>query len=331
MKRGEVQFTAKNTAQLVFIEEEIKEDSIVVKNDYSLISPGTELALFCMTHIGFTSDEIEWAKYPIAAGYASVGKVINSPNMPDLNKGDIIMHYKPHGDYSHLSSKDDLYFKLSDKDNEIKSLFTRFGQISYTAVASSQKENGHVLVYGGGLIGNICAQLFKLVTNREVTVADISNQRLELARKCGLNTLNPKDKQFKDKVDEITNSMGFDTIVEATGVPSVINAALNLVNLRGEVILLGSTRGLVTINPYKDIHRKFINIIGAHENRFEKFGSFNTQEYFGNEVLKYIEKGLLQVGLFVTDHIQVDNIEKAYYSLLEDSDKHLAIIIDWDE
>ncbi len=331
MKRGEVQFTAKNTAQLVLIDEEIKEDSIVIKNDYSLISPGTELALFCMTHIGFTSDDIAWAKYPIAAGYASVGKVVKSPIGSSLKKDDIIMHYKAHGDYSILSSKDDLYFKLNEKDNEIKALFTRFGQISYTAVAASQKKVGHVLVYGGGLIGNICAQLFKLVTNREVTVADLSNNRLELARKCGLNTLNPKDKDFKIQVDKITNSKGFDTIVEATGVPSLINDALNLVNLRGEVILLGSTRGLVSINPYKDIHRKFINLIGAHENRFEKFGGVNTQQYFGNEVLNYIENGKLHVGLFITDHIRVDNIEKAYYSLLEDRDKHLAIVIDWDE
>ncbi len=330
MKINEVYFTAKHKANLVEFDKELRDDSFLIKNHYSLISPGTELALFCKTHVGFDDPNVQWAKYPIAAGYASVGEVIKNSDNLDINVGDIIMHYKPHSDYSIIDYKNDLFFKVNNKENEKKSLFTRFGQISYTAVAASQKKEGHVLVYGGGLIGNICAQLFKIVTNREVTVADLSNKRLELAKKCGLNTLNPSDNDYLEQIDKITNKKGFDTVVEATGVPSVLNNALDIVNMRGEVILLGSTRGYVSINPYRDIHRKFLNVIGAHENRYEKFVGEKNQKSFGDNVLKFIENQKLSVDMFITDNITVDEIEKAYFSLIEDKDKHLAIIINWD-
>ncbi|MGD1815796.1 MAG: zinc-dependent alcohol dehydrogenase [Pleomorphochaeta sp.] len=330
MKRKEVYFTAKEKAEIIEVSEEIKENSFIVKNLKSLISPGTELALFCKTHVGFSEPGVAWAKYPIAAGYSSVGEIVEINGDCSYNVGDIIMHYKPHSDFSIVDSKNDLYFKINDKKNIEESLFTRFGQISYTAVAASEKKEGHVLVYGGGLIGNICAQLFKLVTKREVTVADLSPERLELAKKCNLNTVNPLDPNFKDEVKRITNNKGFDTVVEATGVPRVLNDALDIVNLRGEVILLGSTRGLVSINPYRDIHRKFINIIGAHENRFEKFNGKLNQKMFGEHVLSFIEQGQLKVDLFITDYITIDKIEDAYHLLIDDRDKHLAIIINWE-
>ncbi len=330
MKRREVYFTAKERAELIEISEEIKENSFIVKNEKSLISPGTELALFSKTHVGFNEPGVVWAKYPIAAGYSSVGEVVEVNGDVSVQIGDIIMHYKPHSDYSIIDANNDLYFKLKDKENIVESLFTRFGQISYTAVAASQKKEGHVLVYGGGLIGNICAQLFKLVTKREVTVADLSLDRLKLAKKCGLNIVNPLDPNFKDEVARITNNQGFDTVVEATGVPRVLNDALDIVNLRGEVLLLGSTRGLVSINPYRDIHRKFINVIGAHENRFDKFNGELNQKLFGDNVLSFIEKAELKVDLFITDYITIDKIEDAYHLLIDDRDNHLAIIINWE-
>ena len=330
MIRKEVYFTAKEKAELVEVSEEIKENSFIVKNKKSLISPGTELALFCKTHVGFIEPGVAWAKYPIAAGYSSVGEVVEIKGDCSLSIGDIVMHYKPHSDFSIIDLNNDLYFKVSDKKNIEESLFTRFGQISYTAVAASEKKEGHVLVYGGGLIGNICAQLFKIVTKRTVTVADLSPDRLELAKKCGLNTVNPLDSNFKEEVARITNNQGFDTVVEATGVPKVFNNALDIVNLKGEVLLLGSTRGLVSINPYRDIHRKFINVIGAHENRFDKFNGELNQKLFGDNVLSYIEKDELKVNLFITDYITIDKIEDAYHLLIDDKDNHLAIIIDWE-
>lgn len=330
MKRKEVYFTAKEKAELVEVNEEVKDNSFIVKNVKSLISPGTELALFCKTHVGFSQPGVSWAKYPIAAGYSSVGEVVEIKGDCPLKVGEIVMHYKPHSDFSIINSDSDLYFKVNDKNNLEKSLFTRFGQISYTAVAASQKQEGHVLVYGGGLIGNICAQLFKLVTKREVTIADLSADRLLLAKKCGLNTINPLDPNFKEEVAKITNNKGFDTVVEATGVPRVLNDALDIVNLRGEVILLGSTRDLVSINPYRDIHRKFLNVIGAHENRFDKFSGSQNQQMFGNDVLSLIESNELKVDLFITDHIKIEKIEDAYHLLIDDKDKHLAIIIDWE-
>ena len=44
----------------------------------SLISPGTELAIFEKTHRGFDGGGVSFAKYPFLPGYAAVGEVGDS-------------------------------------------------------------------------------------------------------------------------------------------------------------------------------------------------------------------------------------------------------------
>lgn len=53
-----------------------------------------------------------------------------------------------------------------------------------------------------------------------------------------------------------TGGHGVDIAIEATGNPAVINHALQAARKLGRVVLLGSPRGRVEIDPYTDIHRK---------------------------------------------------------------------------
>jgi NADPH:quinone reductase-like Zn-dependent oxidoreductase len=54
----------------------ISTNQVLVATDYSLISPGTELALYTGTHTGLSNPNNSWAKYPFSPGYAIVGRVI---------------------------------------------------------------------------------------------------------------------------------------------------------------------------------------------------------------------------------------------------------------
>jgi 2-desacetyl-2-hydroxyethyl bacteriochlorophyllide A dehydrogenase len=308
----------------------VKQRDVLVKNEYSLISPGTELALFMGTHIGFNDPEIAWAKYPIAAGYASVGMIVEKgEDVLHFDIGDYVMHYHVHADRCILNTDKDFCFKVPKGCDYKQALFTRFGQISFTAVAASQKQSGAVLVYGAGLIGNMCAQLYKNTTSRQVIVADLSNNRLKQVARYGLDIINPEVEDIQKRIEELTVGKGVDTIVEATGLPALVKKSLQLVNEHGEVILLGSTRGVVEIDVYKLVHRKCVNLIGAHENRYPKFGTQKSQQEFALNVLSQIHDGSLHVENFITDDITIDNIADAYQWLIEDKDNHLGIVIHW--
>ncbi|WP_320128757.1 zinc-binding alcohol dehydrogenase [uncultured Sphaerochaeta sp.] len=331
--RREVQFVEKYKAELVSVPiGELKESSIIVENVVSMISPGTELALFMGTHIGFSDPEIAWARYPLAAGYASVGRVVEKGNaVMKFEIGDMVMHYRPHADIALVDTKKDMCFLVDNEKAVEQALFTRFGQIAYTGVAVSKRKEGAVLVYGGGMIGNLCGQLYKNTTHRQVILADVSQSRLDFARSCNLEVLDNGSSDKIGELERLTGGKGVDTVVEATGIPALANEALKTVNEHGEVVFLGSTRGLVEIDVYKHIHRKFLDVYGAHENRYPMFGKPDSQESFAREVIQELQEGTLQTDRFITDHIQPSQIQQAYHWLIDDRDHHLGIIIQWKE
>lgn len=309
-------------------------DSVVVENRYSLISPGTELALFTGTHIGFSDPDIKWARYPLAPGYASVGTVLFvGIDVKDYSVGDRVLHYQPHANRSMVKPGRDLIFKISEGIDVKRALFARFGQIAYTAVAASGKMNGYILVMGGGIIGNLCAQLFQIVRGRNSIIADLSQSRVDLALSSGVKAaFCTLDQDIGGSISSITNGEGVSTVVEATGVPSLVDDSLKVVERLGEVILLGSTRGKVEIDVYKSIHRKAISLIGAHEGRYPLFSSLKNEyshEFFGREVLKMIEDSILKVDGFLTDVVPPSRVADAYNLLLNERDAHLGVLIDW--
>jgi L-iditol 2-dehydrogenase len=282
--------------------------------------------------VGFTDPEITWCRYPIKAGYSSVGTVSAAGPEAPFAAGDQVAHYQPHADYSVVDVKKSIICPVPPGLDHKLALFARFGQIAFTAVPASQN-HGTVLIFGGGLIGNLCAQLFQIQTGRQVILADISEARLKLAEKCGIkHTINSSQVNLKEAVSRITGGRGPDTVVEATGVPAMVLESLEQVNRYGEVILLSSTRGKVELDVYKLIHRKVTALVGAHELRYPLFpvgDSKNNHRDFSDQVLEWLCSGSIKAEPFITDIIPYIQVQEAYNWLLKDRDNHIGVIINW--
>jgi 2-desacetyl-2-hydroxyethyl bacteriochlorophyllide A dehydrogenase len=332
MKTRQLMLVDKNRVELEETQVTMGTADILVKSRYSLISPGTELALFTGTHIGFNDPEIAWARYPIRPGYASVGTVEEAGSEAlGYSVGDHVLYFQPHADHSVFDPKKELIFRLPAGIDERAALFARFGQIAYTAVAASGLAEGWVLVLGGGIVGNLCAQLFQARRGRRVVVADLAPSRVALALRSGIGAaICNSDHGLREALLEVTGGEGVSTVVEATGVPSLVADALDLVNRLGEVILLGSTRGKVELDVYKRIHRKAVALIGAHESRYPRFGASASQDYFGSDVISMIADGTMKVEGFITDTVSPMDVGKAYRMLLDEQEKHLGVLIDWE-
>jgi 2-desacetyl-2-hydroxyethyl bacteriochlorophyllide A dehydrogenase len=331
----ELFFTGKFTVSALEAEipDQLSPSQVLIENRYSMLSPGTELALFTGTHVGFADPEIGWCRYPIKAGYSSVGTVAAAGTEVPFRIGDQVVHYQPHADYSVLDVTKDIICPIPRELDSKLALFVRFGQIAFTAVCTSLNQ-GAVLILGCGLIGNLCAQLFQMQTGRQTIAADISPARILLAEKCGVkHTVDSLKENLKEAVYRITGGRGVDTAIEATGVPALVSECLEKINRHGEVILLSSTRGKVELDVYKLVHRKVTSIIGAHELRYPLFSegaSRNSHQDFSNLVLKGLCSGVLIAEPFITDIIPYTRVEEAYHWLLDDQDNHIGVIIDWE-
>jgi len=88
-------------------------------------------------------------------------------------------------------------------------------------------ERTRVLVLGDGKLGYLVAQVVKL-QNAPVTVAGKYPEKLELLEHVGVGTV---------AVDELRRLPAFDVVVDATGSPSGIELALQVVRPRGTVVV----------------------------------------------------------------------------------------------
>ena len=83
-------FPQKDTcvAENLAIPDELGPSEVLIRNRLSLISAGTELAMFMQTHRGFTEPDFGYASYPFRPGYAVVGEVVaKGAGLPKLAVG----------------------------------------------------------------------------------------------------------------------------------------------------------------------------------------------------------------------------------------------------
>lgn len=307
---------------------------ILVQNLYTMISPGTELAIYNGIYAKTNEKKTSWSTFPMYPGYSAVGRVVEvSDGVDEFSVGDIIFYPAKHGNYDWYDISSNLAVKINDFEKKEHGLFLRFIQIASTAMRVSDFQSGEcVLVFGLGMIGNLAAQIFKMSGGR-VIGADPVSVRREIAEKSGIITLNPDDNDFDKNILMLTYGKGPKVVVDATGVPAVINTALKVAAECGQVILLGSPRGKIEVDFYANVHVKGVSITGAHE-RMQRMLTKNrggawdriANTRFAADALR---EGRIKVEPLLTDYFTPERAVEAYEKLCDIKKESLGVVFDW--
>jgi 2-desacetyl-2-hydroxyethyl bacteriochlorophyllide A dehydrogenase len=315
--------------------DELKPDEVLLENVHSLISPGTELAMFTKTHVGFANPANKYAKYPFKAGYCAAGRAIKigaEAAAQGVKEGELFMHRGNHASHHIANIHPDpwsMFERVPAGVAPQHAMFCVLAEISLTSVLLSHIEAGqNVAVFGQGLIGNFAAQLMRTCGAKRVAVLDPVPERLKTSARCGLKLqVNPTDAEWKKKLTDLVGSHGCHIVVEATGNPNVAIQALQASAPFGKVILLGSPRGSATIDLYNQIHSPGIQLIGAHGNHLNSVRYFNSHTP-AQIVLEFIADGRLTVEPLITHTLPASQAETAYQGLLKKPAEYLGIILD---
>jgi threonine dehydrogenase-like Zn-dependent dehydrogenase len=122
----------------------------------------------------------------------------------------------------------------------------------------------NVLIFGAGPIGLQMAQLAGRGNAASVTVVDLRKDRLELARKLGIkNTVLSSDK-LPQVLKDIA-PLGFDAVIDVTGVATVAEMTINYVKNTGKIMFFGvcSPDDKIMISPF-EIYKRDIEIYGSY-------------------------------------------------------------------
>jgi len=124
--------------------------------------------------------------------------------------------------------------------------------------------NDIVAVLGAGPIGQMVLQAAKVYGAPEIYVTDVIDYRLEYAKKYGASgIINAAKENVVDITKDLTDGEGVDVAIDASGSPSAIRQAVDIVKPGGRIVLVGYPMDDVSL-PLAEIISKELTLQGIH-------------------------------------------------------------------
>ncbi|MCM8764078.1 MAG: zinc-dependent dehydrogenase [Candidatus Omnitrophica bacterium] len=159
-----------------------------------------------------------------------------------------------------------------------------------------------VLILGAGPIGCLHAELAKNTGAIKVILADVVQQRLDMAAFTGAITVNSKEKDIKKFVAEITDGKMADRVIVAVGLPEAQEQSLELVAKRGSINFFG---GLPKESPFAKLNT---NILHYGESYIT--GTHGSTPLHNQMALELIASGRISINKYISKKIVLEQIKE---------------------
>jgi 2-desacetyl-2-hydroxyethyl bacteriochlorophyllide A dehydrogenase len=221
---------------------------VLTQTLYSGISAGTELNVYRGLAPQwrrrqdeasglFKDDGPEW-RYPLVYGYANVGTVAEVGEGLDRRLlGETVFGYQPHRRFNTVDYA--ATTRLPALDDPRRGIFLANVNTALNGVLDARPALGEVVVVMGlGVIGLLVTRLVRRAGAGLVVAVDGVPARRRFAQDAGADlTLEPSD-AVADVVRERTGGRGADVVIDVSGAPAALNAAIRTVGRDGRVIAM---------------------------------------------------------------------------------------------
>jgi L-iditol 2-dehydrogenase len=174
-----------------------------------------------------------------------------------------------------------------------------------------------VAVVGAGPIGNLLAQVVR-AEGAEVLVTDISDFRLDVARRCGLPHISDaRGDSLAAAALRAFGPEGFDMAFECAGVQPAIDGAVSAIQKGGTIVLVA----VYGERPRVDtalIQDRELNLLGTLMYRREDF----------ERAVELLGSGLVVTGPLETTHFPLQQYAEAYAFIDRSEERAMKVFID---
>lgn len=312
---------------------------IVIANEASAISAGTELAVYTGVHQWLNDPTRKWPRFPFVPGYSGVGRVVAvGPDVSLYGLGDRLIYETRHESHSlfDLQRGNAIHVRVGDETPAQILAFATLARFPLTALVQSGPLIGQaVAVFGLGLIGQLALRLYAAAGAYPLFGIDPVAQRRAVAQRLpGVTALDPSgDSDLRELLRAQNGGQLPDIVVDATGVPNTVNMAMRVVTDGGKVVMVGSPRGIAgDVDFYWDLHGRSIQLIGAHGSALgieprEKFPF--VRERALRLLLHFLESGKVKIDDLITHTIHGSEIQAMYEGLLHQRDDFIGVVVHW--
>lgn len=314
-------------------------NQVRVRTHASAVSAGTELAVFTGSHQWLHDPTmVDW-KFPFRPGYSAAGVVeAVGADVPGWRQGDRVSYPGNHASHELLTMGHERgrLWRLPEElsfEKAAHACIARYGLGA--AVRAGLTLGRSAAVMGLGVIGQFSLRCLRAGGASPVIGIDSVPMRRRAALAGGADhVIDPSAGDVRAQVNAICRG-GVEIVADATGVPDSIPAAMKLACNAGQVIVVGSPRGLAKeVNFYDDLHRRYIEVSGAHGNMlFEPAharlaGAWDIDKA-QHWLLAALATGRLTLDGLVTHSISPEELGSAYEGLLNDKDSYLGVVVQW--
>ncbi|EON75598.1 Sorbitol dehydrogenase [Lunatimonas lonarensis] len=260
----------------------VSEGMVLVENDFSLISAGTERSTTKVAQASLlgkakqrpdlvaqviqnirkeglraTFNKVQTKLDSLKAlGYSTSGRVLTSLDTRGMFKpGDRVAcagaDFASHAEV--VSVPQNLVVKIPDNVSSEEAAFTTLGAIALQGVRQAEPRLGErVAVIGLGLLGQLTVQLLK-ANGCRVFGIDMAESLIQLAIDSGADkAIHRNDGNLISECDHFTNGFGFDSVVitAATSTNDPIVLSTEILRKKGRIVLVGAVKMDIPREPY---------------------------------------------------------------------------------
>lgn len=271
--------------------------------------------------------------FPVVLGHEGVGRVVEKgAKVTNFEIGDLVLmpywsdvpegYTSGWGTYSEYNIITDA--KAQEKDGIIPAEFA-YGQrklpadfdpvssamiITFREVLSTMKifgfePNKSLIVLGLGPVGLSFVHFAKLMGMGTVIAIDIDEKKLDMAKDRGADyVINSKEQDIITEVRKILPD-GVDFALDAVGVNSFINTALELIVPDGKICVYGISK---TMNTDVDWSKCPYN----WHLHFHQFPSKKAESDAHDQIVNWIKKGILDCNDYISHVFDFKDIDQAF-------------------
>lgn len=326
---------------------------VLIKNHYSVVSSGTELAAIevANTSVGEklqNSSNIEkglnllkndgvkavWNAVfpknliPLQLGYSSAGEVVQTgKGVSGFHVGDMVVSNGNHAEY--VSVNQNLCVRIPDNTDIKESAFTVLGSIALHGLRLSETSLGsRVVVIGLGIVGQLVCRLAE-AQGSEVIGIDPDEERTEGNK----NFFTSIEKASIQNVDSVI-------ITAATSSNEPIEVATKIARNKAKIVVVGDIPLNISRNEfyYKELELVVSKSYGPgrYDKQYEVLGKDYPIEYVRwtenrnfEAFIKLLSQGQIHLLDLVSEEVSFDEAPSVYKKFMEET-KPLSVVLRYD-
>ena len=285
----------------------------------------TELCALCGSDIPkFTLDQDDYPGRLGTAIHEAIGTITQS-NSDRFKPGDRVLALpRQIGCCSeYFLSHEDVTMPLRAFHSQEQILMSQpLGTVIWASRKLGSVINKDVVIFGAGPIGQLTSHTISNLGAKTITVVDVVDFRLEIARKMqATHTINATREDVLQRLEQITNGRMADIAFEMVGHNvETINTCIDAVKRLGTVLCFGVPDKDVYPIHYPKIIRKNLSVIGS-------IGPEAQADF--PLAMDWIVEGRVDVSPIITQRMPFTKIQKAFEMFVKERDKGIKIVLEF--